>query len=213
MSPGTRTSGSALAGTVHIARDDASPPPPHPHRRASTQDCEDTRCPSPRRHSPSPHARGEGRGEGQRGALRSHALQVNPRDVACSKDLPLTRLLPLTLTLSPFRSAARGEGTGWYAWKRVALRRLAWMPASAGVTKYLASAPHPSNVIPAKAGIHASFGSITMVRGRRRPSLSPRARGEGRGEGQRSALRSHHLPKWISPPRQTSHRQCPEHRP
>ena len=61
---------------------------------------------------------------------------------------------------------------------RNALPSLAWMPASAGMTRVASSLPNRI-VILAQAGIHASFRSITTSRGMRRPTPSPRLRGEG----------------------------------
>jgi len=138
---------------------------------------------STRRPSPSPR----GRGEGLRGSPRSHLPQA-PRDEACSKRLPLT----LTLTLSPFRGAARGEGTVRRVSRRSAFHlSRASICAFAGMTleDWRATRNSHSSCPRRRASTQACVGAGPPLT--RRPSPSPRERGEGRGEGQRGSPRSH----------------------
>ncbi len=64
--------------------------------------------------------------------------------------------------------------TAWSCASNASARlQLAWMPACAGMTE-AEGASLTTNVIPAKAGIHAWFGSITETRRARRSSQEAR---------------------------------------
>ena len=156
--------------------------------------CSCDRSPHGRRPSPSPRLRGEGRGEGQRQSLRSHPITAAGRGVHWSKRLPLAHhaRLPLTLALSPFRSAARGEGIGWRIGEVGAPQRTGVDPRLRGDdvggrrTRTATSTPS----CPRRRASTQASGEANQTNARRH-SPSPRLRGEGRGEGQRQSLRSH----------------------